>query len=235
MKFFVIALISIGFHCTAAIAPQNSEADLCIYGGTPGGVACAVRAAREGLSVLLVNRHDHLGGLLTSGIGVWDSQFEGRRSPIYDEVRAAIMEYYRITYGAESPQYLGAVPTPGGYANGRFEPRVAEKIINDLVAREKNITVLRGFIPAAVERDGALIKSLTLRPTKIGSEVVVRAQSFADCTYEGDLAALAKVPIAWGGRRGRSLANRMRESFSCGPFQKRRARKPRGWLSCTIS
>jgi hypothetical protein len=198
MKFFILALISLALPCIAADAPQNFETDLCIYGGTPGGVACAVRAAREGLSVLLVNRHDHLGGLLTSGIGVWDSQFEGKRSPIYDEVRTAIMEYYRTTYGAESPQYLGAVPTPNGYANGRFEPRVAEKIINDLVAREKNITVLRGFIPAAVERDGALMKSLTLRPTKEGSEVRVRAQSFADCTYEGDLAALAKVPYRVG-------------------------------------
>ncbi len=198
MKYFFLALITLAFPCVAADAPQKLEVDLCIYGGTPGGVACAVRAAREGLSVLLVNRHDHLGGLLTSGIGVWDSQFEGKRSPIYDEVRTAIMEYYRTTYGTESSQYLGAVPTPSGYANGRFEPRVAEKIINDLVAREKNITVLRGFIPAAVERDGALIKSLTLHPTKAGSDVAVQAQSFADCTYEGDLAALSKVPYRVG-------------------------------------
>ncbi|MFA6545963.1 MAG: FAD-dependent oxidoreductase, partial [Limisphaerales bacterium] len=179
-------------------SPQNIEADLCIYGGTPAGVACAVRAAREGLSVLLVNRHDHLGGLLTSGIGVWDTQFEGRRSPIYDEVRVAIMEFYRTTYGAESPQYQGAVPGPSGYTNGRFEPRVAEKIINELVAREKNITVLRGFIPVAVERGGVLLKSLTFHGVPGGDDRTVGAKVFADCTYEGDLAALAKVPYRVG-------------------------------------
>jgi hypothetical protein len=177
---------------------QSIDCDLVVVGGTPGGVTCAVRAAREGLSVFLINRHEHLGGLLSSGIGVWDTQYEGRRSPIYDEVRAAIIEYYRTTYGSDSPQYRGAIPGPSGYTNGRFEPRVAEKIINDLVAGERNITVLRSFIPVAVEREGALLKSLTLHPVRGGSDRTVRAKAFADCTYEGDLAALAKVPFRVG-------------------------------------
>jgi hypothetical protein len=204
MKFFPIVLLFVGFLCRADdsrpshASAQVVEADLCIVGGTPAGVACAVRAAREGLQVFLVNRHEHLGGLLTSGIGVWDTQFEGKRSPIYDELRMAIMEDYRATYGADSPQYREALPGSSGYSNGRFEPRVAEKIINSIVTREKNITVLRGYLPAVVELEGALLKSLTLRPTKGGNEVTVRAQVFADCTYEGDLAALVKVPYRVG-------------------------------------
>ena len=40
--------------------------DLVVVGGTPGGIACAVRAAREGLTVLLVSRTRHLGGMLQS-------------------------------------------------------------------------------------------------------------------------------------------------------------------------
>src|SRR5437016_4196044 len=91
MKSTLIALLFAGTIGMAAgpspqspASPPTLDPDLCIYGGTPAGVACAVRAAREGLSVLLVNRHDHLGGLLTSGIGVWDTLFEGKRSPIYD-------------------------------------------------------------------------------------------------------------------------------------------------------
>ncbi|OAI55516.1 hypothetical protein AYO49_01150 [Verrucomicrobiaceae bacterium SCGC AG-212-N21] len=208
MKRFLFALFTAGCLCvdvagfaqtpaTPAVS-QNRETDLCIYGGTPGGIACAVRAAREGVNVLLINRHDHLGGLLTSGLGVWDSQFEGKRSPIYDEVRAAIMEHYRATYGADSPQYRDALPAPSGYSNGRFEAKVAEKVIDTLVAREKKITVLRGYEPVAVKRDGALIENMTLRPTKGGENLMVRAQIFADCTYEGDVAALAKVPYRVG-------------------------------------
>lgn len=198
MKYFFLALIALAFPCVAADASQNLEADLCIYGGTPGGVACAVRAAREGLSVLLVNRHNHLGGILSSGLGVWDTQWEGKRAPIYDEVRAAFFDHYRTTYGAESPQYHDALPGRSGHTNGRYEPRVAEQIINNLVAQEKNITVLRGLMPVAVERVGVLMKSVTFRPSQDGKDITVRAQIFADCTYEGDLAALAKVPYRVG-------------------------------------
>jgi hypothetical protein len=38
--------------------------DLVVIGATPGGIACAVRAAREGLSVLLVQHNRHIGGML---------------------------------------------------------------------------------------------------------------------------------------------------------------------------
>ncbi len=208
MKFFVrsLSLLCIAFHCTAAETPQNIETDLCIYGGTPGGVACAVRAAREGLSVLLVNRHEHLGGILSSGLGVWDTQWEGKRSPIYDETRAAFFEHYRTTYGEDSQQYRDALPGKTGHTNGRYEPHVAEKFLTGLVAREKNIVVLKGFIPVAVERAGALLKSITLREMSGTEERIVHAQTFADCTYEGDLAALAKVPCRVA-REGRTEFN----------------------------
>ena len=36
--------------------------DLVVVGGTPAGIAMAVRAAREGASVLLANHTQHLGG-----------------------------------------------------------------------------------------------------------------------------------------------------------------------------
>ncbi|MBI5817964.1 MAG: FAD-dependent oxidoreductase [Verrucomicrobia bacterium] len=182
--------------------PQNADGqthDLVVIGGTPGGIACAVRAAREGLRVLLVNRHGHLGGIVTSGLGVWDTQWEGKRSPIYDEVRAALFEHYRVKYGADSPQYRSALPGASGHTNGRYEPRVAEQILEALVRREKNLTVLKNLVPVAVERQGALLKSLTLAaPLGGGGQMKVRASIFADCTYEGDLAALAKVPYRVG-------------------------------------
>ena len=44
--------------------------DLAVIGATPGGIAMAVRAAREGLRVALTNPHPHLGGMLASGLGV---------------------------------------------------------------------------------------------------------------------------------------------------------------------
>ncbi len=174
------------------------EADLCVYEATPGGIAMAVRASREGLSVVLVNHNAHLGGILSSGLGVWDTLWEGKRAPIYDEAREAIFDHYRTTYGEKSPQYRNALPGKSGHTNGKFEARVAEMVLTRLVENEKNITVLRGYYPTAVQRDGAVLKSVTFRELEGKMEKSVSAKVFADCSYEGDLAAVAKVPYRVG-------------------------------------
>ncbi|MBN8420687.1 MAG: FAD-dependent oxidoreductase [Verrucomicrobia bacterium] len=194
MKAFLAALSIL----LAASSPRAEEADLCIYEATPGGIAMAVRAAREGLSVVLVNHNAHLGGILSSGLGVWDTLWEGKRAPIYDEARQAIFEHYRTTYGEKSPQYLNALPGKSGHSNGKFEPHVAEMVLTRLVTQEKNITVVRGYYPTAVQRDGPLLKSVTFRELTGSGTKHISAKIFADCSYEGDLAAVARVPYRVG-------------------------------------
>src|SRR5690349_2311991 len=49
-----------------AVDVNGKTYDLVVVGGTPGGIACAVRGAREGMNVLLVSPMKHLGGFLTS-------------------------------------------------------------------------------------------------------------------------------------------------------------------------
>lgn len=188
---------------TAMERATKPSYDLAIFGGTPGGIAMAVRAAREGLTVILVNRHDHLGGILASGLGVWDTLYEGRRSPFYDEVRQAILDHYRTTYGEDSAQYRDALPGKTGHTNGKFESRVAEQILTGIVEREPRITVLRGLVPRSVARDGRLIRSATFASLSGDRDVEVRATAFADCSYEGDLMPLAKVEYRVG-REGRA-------------------------------
>jgi hypothetical protein len=188
---------------TALASASPAEVDgkrfhLIVAEATPGGIAMAVRAAREGLSVLLVNRTQHLGGMLSSGLGVWDTLYEGRRSPIYDEVRSAIFNYYRVTYGENSPQYRASLPAPVGHANGRFEPSVAERILTELVAREKRIVVLKGFVISAAEQEGRRLRSVTFREWRGVRTVRVFGEIFADCTYEGDLLAAAGAPFRVG-------------------------------------
>ncbi len=56
--------------------PVADHFDLVVYDATPGGIACAVRAARKGLRVLLVNHTMHIGGFLTSGAGGWETPCE---------------------------------------------------------------------------------------------------------------------------------------------------------------
>jgi glycine/D-amino acid oxidase-like deaminating enzyme len=48
--------------------PVVAESDLVVVGGGPAGVAAAVAAAREGVSVTLIERYPYLGGLASGGM-----------------------------------------------------------------------------------------------------------------------------------------------------------------------
>ena len=48
--------------------PVVASADIVVVGGGPGGVAAAVSAAREGASVILIEKSSFLGGLWTGGL-----------------------------------------------------------------------------------------------------------------------------------------------------------------------
>ena len=176
--------------------------DLVVIGGTPGGIACSVRAAREGLAVLLVQHNRHIGGMLTSGLMQWDALYGGPRSPIFNEYAKSIEDYYRETYGPDSPQFQKARYTQQHYPMSLFECGVAEHLFNGLVSAESNITTLLSHYPAEIQREGGTLKSLTLREYGTQNDITVTGVTYVDATYEGDLAALAKVPYRVG-REGR--------------------------------
>jgi hypothetical protein len=188
----------------SAARPQEVDGksyDLVVIGGTPGGIACAVRAAREGLSVLLVNHTQHLGGFVTSGAGGWEAPYDGLRSPIYGEMLTGAAAYYREKYGEGSPQHLASMPSKTSRAHidrPKVEPRIAEMLFNQMVEKEKTLTVLLGHIVTKAERDGALLKSVTLKPMHGDTTITVRGQIFADAMYEGDLMAAAGVKTQIG-------------------------------------
>lgn len=188
----------------SAAKPQDVDGksyDLVVIGGTPGGIACAVRAAREGLSVLLVNHTQHLGGFVTSGAGGWEAPYDGLRSPIYGEILTNAANYYREKYGESSPQHILSMPSKTSRAHidrPKIEPRIAELLFNEMVEKEKTLTVLLGHIVTKAERDGALLKSVTLKPMHGESTITVSGQVFADGMYEGDLMAAAGVKTQIG-------------------------------------
>lgn len=188
----------------SAAKPQEVDGksyDLVVIGGTPGGIACAVRAAREGLSVLLVNHTQHLGGFVTSGAGGWEAPYDGLRSPIYGEMLTGAAQYYAKTYGEGSPQHIASMPSKTSRAHidrPKVEPRIAEMLFNQMVEKEKSLTVLLGHIVTKSESDGALLQSVTLKPMHGEKAITVRGQIFADGMYEGDLMAVAGVKTQIG-------------------------------------
>ncbi|HAV63237.1 MAG TPA: hypothetical protein DCY13_12840, partial [Verrucomicrobiales bacterium] len=61
----ILAQVTTGF---AAVI----DSDVCVYGGTSGGVAAAVQAKRLGKSAVLVVFNHHVGGMSSGGLGVTD-------------------------------------------------------------------------------------------------------------------------------------------------------------------
>lgn len=181
--------------------------DLVVVGATSGGIACAVRAAREGCTVLLVQHNQHIGGMMVNGLGQWDALYGGHRAPLFSELLGNIEKHYRDTFGEDSQTFQRARFSQSHYPMGWAEPHVAEREFNRLVAGEKNITLLLSHCPSAVERDGALLRSVTLREFGGTKTIRVKGTMFADGSYEGDLLALAKVPY----RVGREARDEFRE------------------------
>jgi len=200
--------------CAASAAPAprrvaakpaagRGDYDLVVVGATPGGIACAVRAARRGMNVLLTNHTQHVGGMMLNGLVQWDTLYGGRRGPFFDELIGRIEDYYRKTYGEGSREYQTARLTHEHYPTGMVEPHVIERIFNELIAAEPRLTLRLGVYPAAVEREGALLTRLTLQEFGGEARQDVSGRIFVDATYEGDLAALAEVPYRVG-REGRA-------------------------------
>lgn len=169
--------------------------DLVVYGATPGGVACAVRGAREDLQVCLISPYNNLGGLLSNGLSTMDTLYNGSRAPIYDELRQNIYSFYRDTYGEDSEQFQRTQP---GHPKTRYEAHVVERLINELVDQEANITLIKNVYPVSVDIQDRQILSVSFKQ-RVGDEMTeIRGGVYADCSYEADLVAAAGVPYRVG-------------------------------------
>jgi hypothetical protein len=167
-----------------------------IYGGTSGGVAAAVQAARMGKKVVLIEPGDHLGGLTTGGLGKTDSGDKTVIGGISREFYKRLKKYYDnpANWNQEKQSdYQGYDPDSDSIWG--FEPHVAEKIYGQML-EEENIQVIRNdrldLAGGTVVNEG-LISSITME-----SGLEFTGKMFIDATYEGDLMASAGVSYTVG-------------------------------------
>ena len=175
--------LSGALHCDAEII----ESDICVFGGTSGGVVAAVQAARMGKSVVLAEPGRHLGGMTSGGLSAVDIGEPRSVGGIAREyfTKLAATAGVTLTWDQAFKGDGGGGPATGGaYA---IEPHQAEKVFTDL-ASEAGVKVRFGARLAAVKKDGARITELALE-----NGDVLRARVFIDTTYEGDLMAKAGV------------------------------------------
>ena len=177
--------------------------DLAVVGGTPGGISCALRGAREGLRVVLIEASAHFGGMWASGVQVFDTRYAGHRCPVLAEFTARLADHYCRTSGEGSPDHVMAQygdPSKHG-ERPRFEPHVAEAIFRAMLADTRGLRVLERHRVESVEKAGSVLRELRVRPPT-GGLLRVGADIFVDATYEADLAALGGAAFR-SGREGR--------------------------------
>ena len=174
--------------------------DILVTGATPAGIMAAIAAARLGSSVTLVEYHGHIGGMSTSGLGKSDIENKDAIAGLFKEFTRNIRAHYVGKYGE---QHENVAKCKDGYY---YEPHVAEKIFGDMIAAEKNITVLVNHqVESVTVEDDSIVEAVFLHREN-GSRVTLDASLFIDATYEGDLFALAGAAFMWG-REGRSDFN----------------------------
>lgn len=173
--FLVLTAVS-----ASAAAPASS--DLVVYGGTASGVMTAYSGAREGLHVILLEPGTHLGGMVTGGLSATD------------------LGHFQIIGGYARDFYLEAASHYGvrdllRRSNWLSEPHIDEAIFAEWLKKagvevhfKERLRESNGVVKA-----GTHITGLTTEDGKTW-----RAKVFADCSYEGDLMAQAKVAYTVG-------------------------------------
>ncbi|MEX0793340.1 MAG: FAD-dependent oxidoreductase [Pirellulaceae bacterium] len=162
------------------------EADVCIYGGTSGGVTAAVQAARMGKRVLLLEPGRHLGGMTSGGLSAVDIGDPRSVGGIAREYFTRLVARYgkELAWDQDFKAAGGGPSTGGAYS---IEPHVAEEVFQEMT-QEAKVTVVFNARLTKVIKDGSRITELE---TEDGTRF--RAKMFIDTTYEGDLMALAGV------------------------------------------
>mgnify|MGYP003675366398 CR=1 FL=1 len=174
----------------------NLNADIVVIGGTPGGIAAAITAARLGRQVLMTEYHPMIGAMMTNGLGKSDIETREAINGIFREFVNNVLMHYVETYGADHKNV--ALCQDGYY----YEPSVAELILDRMVAAESNLEVWRNHRLDTVTVEAKKVTAVTLVDRSTGDRRAVQGDVFIDATYEGDLAAVAGVPCRLG-REGR--------------------------------
>ena len=182
--------------------------DLCVVGGGFAGFAAAVSAAREGLSVIIVEKGNSLGGAAVNNLvnpfmpyftTVDGKKFDLSRG-LFTEIRTKL---YERRAGATAVTELGEIS---------FLEEDLKYILNE-TALEAGVDLLFHSYIFGVNKTGERIESVRL--ATVGGEVSVGADYFVDATGDAQLSFLAGCPTKLG-REPDSLCQPMTLCFRVG-------------------
>ncbi len=195
MKKIFLLLVLCLLQLTISCSNQKSY-DIVVYGGTSAGVVAAIQASRMDKSVVLIEPGNHLGGLTSGGLGKTDSGNRAVIGGISREFYQRLKKHYDNPKNWKQEKQTDFVDyKPTEDAIWRFEPSVAEKMYEKMIAEEKIKIVKNEQLDlenGVVVQDNRIV-SITMESGKVFS-----GSMFIDATYEGDLMAKAAVSFTVG-------------------------------------
>lgn len=154
-----------------------TEYDVVIYGGTSAGVIAAVTAKKMGKSVVVIEDHEHLGGMSSSGLGLTDYGKE-------KIIQGAAREFYRML-GTKYNKEIA----------WQHEPHIAEQVFMEMMSKYDIPFMLNERLDL---QDGVVMNKNRITRITLESGQKLSGTMFIDASYEGDLMASAGVSFTYG-------------------------------------
>ena len=207
--FFI--LVSLFFSYSLSLnAKGDDDADILIYGATPGGIIAAIQASDLGYRAVIIEPGKHLGGAMSGGLGFSDIGHEETIGGLSLKFFQNVYQYY-LQDSVWKAQSRFSYRLPGNHAIAgggpmwTFEPGVAEAVFRQMIQAapikiqviyQERLDLKRG------------VRKLNGKITEIQTESgkIFRAKFFIDASYEGDLMALTGVNYQVG-RESRDTYN----------------------------
>src|SRR4030095_3122345 len=89
-----LLLLLLALAASSATAAERIDTDVCVFGGTSGGIAAAVQAGRMGKTAVIVEPSGNLGGLTTGGVCATDIGNKAASGGIAREFYRRIAKHY---------------------------------------------------------------------------------------------------------------------------------------------
>lgn len=178
------------------------RSSVLIVGGGTGGVAAAIALAGAGVSCVMTEPTDWVGGQLTSQAvppdeNRWIEGLDGVQSATrtYLGYREAVRQYYRdhtpLTAAARADARLN--PGNGWVSHLCHSPKIGHAVLTAMLAphvASGRLRVLLRHVPVGADVEKGVVRSVTLRDEQSGREVTVEAAYVLDATELGDLLPL---------------------------------------------
>lgn len=185
---------------------QELHADVVVAGGGLGGFAAALAALRNGLTVIMTEETDWIGGQLSQQ-GVPPDEhpwIETHGAPqSYRDFRTDVREYYKKYYPLTSEAKARVTLNPGDGLVSRLchEPRIAHEVLmNTLIPHisTKKLTLLLEHKVTGAEVSGNRVEALKVKNLRSGQQIVLTAPYFVDATELGDLLPMTGTEFVTG-------------------------------------